>query len=272
MNNTNFDLNLCKIENINDVLAIAQHFDMVLVYRKQDSFICASDLLRQLNIEKYDNKHINQFFNQKSIKMLQENTDAKFSVSKLYYKLSKTEVQTQGQYSGYYIHSDIYTLFVQWANPKLYFQYMRLFNFYLQHLTLNNDPDKLKIDNQLKLLQEQNLKQAIELNKQNNTIVSKAVIQAEFYIHLYKTKNPIKFEEDEAEDSQYFYVQCILMTNRHIKDEDEYELLQTWSYIPCAKNILHNLKGYFPNNRNDFLATREQITERLNTLINIYKK
>ncbi|CAL6043937.1 Hypothetical_protein [Hexamita inflata] len=148
---------------------------------------------------------------------------------------------------------------------------MRLLNFYLQHITLNNDRDKLSTQIQLKISQEQNLKDSITIDKQKTIIQRRAVIQAEFHIHLYKTINPIKFEDDDKDDSEYFYVQCLLMKDRHMKDENEYELIKSWTHVPCAKNILHNLKSYFQNNRNDFLSTKDQIIQKLNHLINIYK-
>lgn len=51
------------IENINDKLARAQHGDIQIVYNKEDSFICCSDILKQLN----NKKDVYDFIRQKCV-------------------------------------------------------------------------------------------------------------------------------------------------------------------------------------------------------------
>lgn len=42
------DFNNTKIEDINDIIGLAWHGDMKIVYKKDNNFICCSDLIRKL--------------------------------------------------------------------------------------------------------------------------------------------------------------------------------------------------------------------------------
>jgi hypothetical protein len=94
------NLNNTKIEDINNILGIAQHGDLKIVFNKSDNFICCAVLCKILNESKY--KNINRFFKLDSI--VEILGDGNNEVSKLYYKLTKKDVKTDGDYTGYYIN------------------------------------------------------------------------------------------------------------------------------------------------------------------------
>ncbi|CAL6097187.1 Conserved_hypothetical protein [Hexamita inflata] len=135
-----------KIEDINEFIAIAQHGDLKIVYNKQDNFICCSALISQLN----QSAKMNNFINLKSTKeiILCSSNFGTTQQIDLIYNISRTELLTfKGQYSGYYIHQDLFPLFISWLCPSKFIQYSRLLNLILQNITIesqiqNKDKDK----------------------------------------------------------------------------------------------------------------------------------
>ncbi|CAL6089798.1 Conserved_hypothetical protein [Hexamita inflata] len=255
MQNT-INFNNTKIEDINEILAIAQHGDLKLVYNKQDNFICCSALISQLNST---SKMIN-FINLKTTEALisgSHEDDCNF-----YYKMTKSHVHTErGQYSGYYIHQDIFPLFISWLCPSKFIQYSRLLNIVLQNITIesqiqNNETqvnlqtiiDKLQIENQ-------ELKQ--KLNKQNqiidkqdkiieikqDIIETKASIQASEELRIYMKPQPItQICGKPMLDSNgqqcfklYPYIRAVLSTDRN---NQGMEVIKTYSNVPNSKDVL----------------------------------
>ncbi|CAL6106708.1 Conserved_hypothetical protein [Hexamita inflata] len=166
-----------KIEDINEIIAIAQHGDLKLVYNKQDNFICCSSLVYLLNPSA---KMIN-FINLKStISIIEEFNligESKIGSSQLYYKMTKAQIKSEGLYSGYYIHQDLFYAFMLWLCPQKFIQYSHLLNLILQNITIesqiqNKDKDKDSEEIQINLqtiidkLQIENQELKLKLNNQ----------------------------------------------------------------------------------------------------------
>ncbi|CAL5979541.1 GIY-YIG_nuclease family protein [Hexamita inflata] len=98
------NFNETKLNDINDILGMTTYKDLEIVFNKEDNYICCSALVQQL---KPDAKLIN-FINLNSIKL---QTD-------LYYQMSKAQVHTKGQYSGYYIHQSLLEDFLKWLSKR----------------------------------------------------------------------------------------------------------------------------------------------------------
>jgi hypothetical protein len=87
-----------------------------IVFNKSDNFICCSYLCKTLNDRINEGRNINKFFKQQSTAEIIRSV--KNDASKLYYKLSKKDVKTDGDYTGYYINQDLFPLFISWLAPK----------------------------------------------------------------------------------------------------------------------------------------------------------
>ncbi|CAL6080711.1 Conserved_hypothetical protein [Hexamita inflata] len=261
MQNT-INFNNTKIEDINEIIAIAQHGDLKLVFNKQDNFICCSSLVYQLKPQ----ADVYKFFKLQTTESLIGGSQEE--VSQLYYKMTKAQIKSEGLYTGYYIHQDLFYAFMLWLCPSKFIQYSRLLNIILQNITIENQIqnkdseinlqtiiDKLQIENQ-------ELKQ--KLNKQNQTIEikdkiidkqdkiieikqdiieTKASIQASEELRIYMKPQPITLicgkpmldSNGQQCFKLYPYIRAVLSTDRN---NQGMEVIKTYPNVPNSKDVL----------------------------------
>ncbi|CAL6079212.1 Conserved_hypothetical protein [Hexamita inflata] len=260
MQNT-INFNNTKIEDINDILAIAQHGDLKLVFNKQDNFICCSTLISQLNpISKMIN-----FINLKTTEAILEEFksigESNVGSSQLYYKMSKAQAQTNRDYTGYYIHQDLFPLFISWLYPSKFIQYSRLLNIVLQNITIEsqiqNKDSEINLQNIIDKLQIENQELKQKLNKQNqiidkqdkiieikqDIIETKASIQASEELRIYMKPQPITLicgkpmldPNGQQCFKLYPYIRAVLSTDRN---NQGMEVIKTYSNVPNSKDVL----------------------------------
>ncbi|CAL6037626.1 Conserved_hypothetical protein [Hexamita inflata] len=243
-----------KIEDINEIIAIAQHGDLKLVYNKQDNFICCSSLVYLLNPTA---KMIN-FINLKStISIIEEFNligESKIGSSQLYYKMTKAQIKSEGLYSGYYIHQDLFPLFISWLCPSKFIQYSRLLNLILQNITIENQiqnkDSELNLQTIIDKLQIENQELKLKLNKQDQIIEikqeiieTKASIKASEELRIYMKPQPItlicgkpKLDSNGQQCFEmYPYIRAVLSTDRN---NQGMEVLKTFENVPNSKDVL----------------------------------
>ncbi|CAL6092819.1 Conserved_hypothetical protein [Hexamita inflata] len=179
------NFNITKIEDINDKLGKARHGDMEIIFNKEDSFICCSALVQLLKPQ----ADVYKFFKLQTTEALISGSQEE--VCNFYYKMSKAQTQTNRDYTGYYIHQDLFYAFMLWLCPSKFIQYSRLLNLILQNITIesqiqNKDKDKDS--------------EEIELNLQ--TIIDKLQIENQELIQKLNNQTQISEIKDQIIDDK----------------------------------------------------------------------
>ncbi|CAL6067714.1 Conserved_hypothetical protein [Hexamita inflata] len=193
MQNT-INFNNTKIEDINDTLGKAQHGDLTLVFNKQDNFICCSSLVQLLK----PTADIYKFFKLQTTEALVSGSQPE--VTELYYKMTKAQSQTNRDYTGYYIHQDLFYAFMLWLCPSKFIQYSRLLNLVLQNFTIENQIQSPETEINL-----QNIIDKLTKENEKNIITIKNIKYAEVLVRM--TGNYYKFLGYELTDIDYFKMQ-----------------------------------------------------------------
>ncbi|CAL6054120.1 Conserved_hypothetical protein [Hexamita inflata] len=242
------NFNITKIEDINDKLGKAQHGDMEIIFNKEDSFICCSALVQLLKPQ----ADVYKFFKLQTTEALISGSQEE--VCNFYYKMSKAQSQTNRDYTGYYIHQDLFYAFMLWLCPSKFIQYSRLLNLILQNITIENQIqnnetqvnlqtiiDKLQIENQELKLKLNKQDQIIEIKQE--IIETKASIKASEELRIYMKPQPItlicgkpKLDSNGQQCFEmYPYIRAVLSTDRN---NQGMEVLKTFENVPNSKDVL----------------------------------
>ncbi|CAL6060994.1 Conserved_hypothetical protein [Hexamita inflata] len=303
MQNT-INFNNTKIEDINDTLGKAQHGDLTLVFNKEDNFICCSSLVQLLK----PTADIYKFFKLQTTEALISGSQQE--VCNLYYKMTKAQSQTNRDYTGYYIHQDLFYAFMLWLCPSKFIQYSRLLNLVLQNFTIENQIqspeteinlqniiDDLTKQNSTLLTQLENMKQKSTIQQQvinNQTqimdikqeiIETKAVIKSNEELRIYMKPQPLTLMNGKPmldnNGQQAFkmhpYVRAVLSTDRNDQGMTVYKKFED---VPNSKDVLKHVREQANINckrrspymvGNWFYAGVDELIELIEQSINYYK-
>ncbi|CAL6101143.1 DNA-binding [Hexamita inflata] len=262
-----------KIEDINEIIAIAQHGDLKIVYNKQDNFICCSALVKLLE----PNKDTERFFKLQSTQAIFN--DHINAVTELSYKISRTQMHTErGQYSGYYIHQDLFYAFMLWLCPSKFIQYSRLLNLILQNITIENQIqnkdkdkdselnlqtiiDKLQIENQELIQKLNNQTQISEIKDQ---IIDDKIKVDNMKQQIIETKASINI----SEEIRIFEKGRPLFNSKGqpLLDEKGKQKTETLLYISAVKSNNRNNGGMKP------IKVIEDIANSKDLLVEVKRK